>query len=97
MYVVINHLHFTKRVDEFRVPMMETGIPLLSRSPGFIDFKFVRIADDRAVVLIFWETAEDAQKGAQSFGPTWFRENIVPYLASEQQRVTGEVIAGYQL
>ncbi len=92
MFAVINQLHFTKPVDEF-IPSIEAeGLPLLQSLPGFVDFKFVKIAEDRAVVLLFWQTGADAQNGANQFGPTWFAKNFAPYLASEQQRVAGPVV-----
>jgi hypothetical protein len=96
MYAVINHLHFTKPVDEIRVSILEEGLPLIASNPGFVDMKFVKIAEDRGVVLLFWETGEDAAHGASQFGPTWFAKNIAPFLASEQQRVAGPVIVQYQ-
>ena len=34
--------------------------------------------------------------GAQAFGPTWFNEHIIPYLASPQQRSAGEVLVSHQ-
>lgn len=92
MFVIINQLRFTKPVDDFREAVATEGLPLLESLPGFVDFKFVKIAEDRAVVLLFWETGADAQNGAAQFGPTWFAKNFAPFLASEQQRVAGPVI-----
>jgi hypothetical protein len=37
----------------------------------------------------------DAKNGADKFGPTWFAKNLAPFLASEQQRSSGEVLVGY--
>jgi heme-degrading monooxygenase HmoA len=92
MYAVVNHLHLSKPVDTFRAALEAEGLPLLASVPGFRDFYFVRSADDRAIVIIFWDTAEAAGQGAQTFGPTWFAKHIAPHLASEQQRSVGEVL-----
>ncbi|MCB9135834.1 MAG: hypothetical protein H6636_10445 [Anaerolineales bacterium] len=92
MFVIINQLHFTKPVDEFIASIEAEGLPLLESLPGFVDFKFVKIAEDRAVVLLFWETGADAQNGAAQFGLTWFAKNFAPLLASEQVRVAGQVV-----
>jgi len=96
MYAVVNHLHLSKPVDDFRAPIEQGGIPLLSSLPGFQDFYFVKVDESHAIVIIIWASAADAQNGAQKFGPTWFAQNLAPYLASEQQRSTGEIIAQYE-
>ncbi len=95
MFAVINHLHLTKPVDEFRLPLEQDGVPLLARQPGFIDFKFIKVDDTHAIVVILWATPADAQNGAASFGPTWFAQHVAPFLASEQQRSVGPVIVSY--
>jgi heme-degrading monooxygenase HmoA len=94
MYAVINHLHFNKPVDEFRTGVANEGFPLLQSLPGFKDFYFVKVAEDRAIVILMWQDAASAESGAKAFGPTWFAKNFAPYLASEQQRSSGEVIVG---
>jgi hypothetical protein len=60
--------------------------------PGFKDFMFVKVADDRAIVILVWEDGPSAEHGSKTFGPTWFAKNFAPYLASEQQRSTGPII-----
>lgn len=96
MFAVINHLHLSKPVAEFRSGLEQEGLPLLAGLPGFRDFYFVQEAEDRAAVIILWASADDAANGAQTFGPTWFAKQIAPYLASEQQRSMGEVVVQYQ-
>lgn len=96
MFAVINHLHLSKPVAEFRSGLEQEGLPLLAGLPGFRDFYFVQEAEDRAVVIILWASAAEAANGAKTFGPTWFAKHIAPYLASEQQRSMGEVIVQYQ-
>ena len=92
MFAVVNHLHFTKPVEAFHSSLEAEGLPLLASLPGFHDFYFVRSAEDRAIVIILWDSAEAAEQGARTFGPTWFAKHIAPYLASEQQRRGGEVV-----
>jgi len=96
MFAVVNHLHFSKPVDTFQSALQDEGIPLLASQPGFQDCYFVRVAEDRGVVIILWESADAANNGARAFGPTWFAKHIAPYLASEQQRSVGEVIARHK-
>lgn len=92
MHAVVNQLHFNKPVDEFRTALTDELLPLITSLPGFTDFNYVKVSDDRAIVIIFWQDAASAENGANTIGPTWFAENFAPYLASEQQRSTGEVI-----
>jgi hypothetical protein len=95
MYAVVNHLHFSKPVDELRKAVEEEGLPLLVSLPGFKDLFFVKVAEDRAIVILLWQDAASADSGAKIFGPTWFAKNFAPYLASEQQRSSGPVIVGH--
>jgi hypothetical protein len=88
----VNHLHLTIPVDDLRLPLEGEGLPLLSSEPGFLGFHLVKVSDNHAIVIILWESAADAQHGAQSFGPTWFAKQVAPFLASEQERSVGEVI-----
>ena len=92
MYAVVNHLHVTKPIDEYREPMERELKPQLLGMPGFVAFHFVKVADDRAIVILLWQDAASADNGARQFGPGWFRTNVAPFLASEQQRSQGEVI-----
>jgi heme-degrading monooxygenase HmoA len=96
MVAVINHLHLSKPVDELVGPLEKEGLPILASQPGFRDFYFVKTAADRATVIILWQDAEAAANGARAFGSTWFAQNFAPFLASEQERRTGEVVVRYE-
>jgi hypothetical protein len=98
MFAVVNQLHFSKPVEEFRKAVEETGLSLLASFPGFQNFYFVRVNEYDAIVIIIWDSAENARNGSQKFGPTWFATNFAPYLtsASDQRRSVGEVIVPYQ-
>ena len=92
MYAVVNHLHLTKQIDEYRESVERELKPMLMAMPGFVAFHLVKVADDKCIVILLWEDATSADNGAKKFGPGWFHTNIAPYLASEQQRSQGEVI-----
>ncbi len=97
MFAVINHLHFSKPVDEFQIPIEQEGLlPLLSGFPGFRKLYFVKVSEDRAAVIILWDSAAEAANAAEEIGSTWFAQHIAPHLASEQQRSVGEVIVQYE-
>jgi hypothetical protein len=93
MFAVVNHLQFTKPVDELKDIVQDNGIPMLSKHPGFIDFHFVKVDEYNAIVLILWRDAESAQTGAKEFGPTWFAAHIRPFLHGGENRSVGEIIA----
>lgn len=95
MYAVVNHLHLSKPVDEFRATVANEGLPLLRELPGFKGFYFIKADPDHAIVVLLWEDAASADNGARTFGPTWFAKNVAPFLASEQQRSTGEVLVSH--
>jgi heme-degrading monooxygenase HmoA len=95
MYAVINHLHLSIPVDQIRLGF-EEAIPLVANMPGFQGAYLVKDADDRAPILLFWDTEADAENGAKTFGPPLFATKVAPYLASPQQRSVGEVIVQQQ-
>jgi hypothetical protein len=95
MYAVINHLHLTKPTDEIGAAMKAEGLPILAALPGFQDFYFIKIDETHGTVVILWDSPANAMNGSQKFGPTWFAQNVAPFLASDQQRSTGEVIVKY--
>jgi hypothetical protein len=96
MYAIVNHLRLTIPADQLGDSARQSGLNALKILPGFRGLNLVKVADDRVIVILYWDTAADAQHGAAVFGPTWFARNIAPYLASEQQRSTGEVVVEYR-
>lgn len=95
MFAVVNHLHFSKPVDELKEIVATDGIPTLARNEGLIDFHFVKTDEFHAIVIIIWKDAECAQAGAKAFGPTWFATHFKPHLVGEENRSVGPVLASY--
>jgi heme-degrading monooxygenase HmoA len=96
MYAVVNQLHLKVPVEQIRSATEQAGLPILKELPGFQGVNLVKVADDKVIVILYWDSAANADNGAKTFGPTWFAKNVAPYLASEQQRSMGEVILHYQ-
>ena len=90
--VVINRLHFSVPVDEVAPRVAATFPAAFDALDGFERFELVKVADDRAVVLIHWRDGAAAQAGAAAIGPTVFRDVVGPLLASEQDRMAGPVV-----
>lgn len=95
MFAVVNHLHLKVSIEQIRSATEQEGLSILKELPGFRGVNLVKVADDRMIVILYWDSAANADNGAKIFGPTWFAKNIAPFLASEQQRSAGEVILHY--
>lgn len=89
MHAVVNHLYLNVPIEPIR-QSAEQGFAWLR------GFNLVQAAADHLIVIIYWESLENANHGASVIGPTWFAQNIAPHLAREQQRSLGEVILQYQ-
>jgi hypothetical protein len=96
MHAVVNHLYLDLPVESIRQAAEESLLPLFKELPGFREFNVVKAAEDHMIVIIFWENLENANYGASIIGPSWFAQNIIPHLKSEQQRSLGEVILHYR-
>jgi heme-degrading monooxygenase HmoA len=90
--IVINHLHLTEPVDGLVDEIRAAFEPAFGAQPGFRHFWLVREADDRAAVIIEWESPEAAMAGSQAIGPTVFHDVIARRLAGEQVRTMGAVV-----
>lgn len=92
MHAVINQLHFKRPVQETLQDVEGNLGPIIEQLPGFKSFYVVQTAEDRATVIILWETEADAINGGKTIGPTYFATAIAPHLASDQVRELGPVI-----
>lgn len=93
MFVVINQLHIPGDIEDILAVIRDEFSSVFNGLPGFKSFDLVKTDADRYTVLIFWETGEDAARGAGIIGPSLFAKHIGPRLASEQQRTMGPVVA----
>jgi hypothetical protein len=93
MFAVVNQLHLSIPVDDLAPKVQAEGFPTLAQYTGFVAGHLVKVADDRCLILLLWESGQAAEAGARQFGPSWFKDNIAPHLASEQQRSAGPVVA----
>jgi hypothetical protein len=95
MHAVVNHLYLNVPVEPLRQSAERELLPMFKDLPGFHGFNLVKAAEDHLIVIIYWESLENANHGASVIGPTWFAHNIAPNLTREQQRSLGEVILQY--
>ena len=97
MQAVVNHLYLTVPIETIRQAAEQSRLPMLNEIPGFREFDLVKATDDHLIALLFWEDLESADHGASVIGPTWFAQNVVPFLKREQERSLGEVVLQYHL
>jgi hypothetical protein len=95
MYAVVNHLHLNVPPEQIVASAEQEGLSLLKTLPGFQGINLVKVSETHLIVILYWDSAANANHGAGVVGPTWFAKNVFPYLASEQQRSVGEVILQY--
>jgi hypothetical protein len=92
VYAVVNHLQFVEPADAL-VDMMREGVGVLSTYPGFHSMHVVKEDNDRLVLIMMWQTQQDAESAAASFGPAWFGPNIGHRLYGPQRPSAGPVVA----
>ena len=66
MHLVVNHLQFNHPVSGLAATLQD-GADTLAHLPGFLACYIAREAEDRAAVIVVWESEEDATAGAASF------------------------------
>lgn len=91
--MVINQLHIPGDIGDILETIRAEFDPVFRGLQGFRTFDLVKTDEEHYTVLIFWETAEDANRGAGVIGPTLFAKHISPRLASDQQRAMGPVVS----
>jgi hypothetical protein len=90
--VVVNRIRLRVPVDEV-VPAVAREFPVALRSlSGFQRFYFLKVAEAEAIALIVWDTAAQAQAGADALGPSLFRRLLGLHVES-QDRLVGDVVA----
>jgi hypothetical protein len=91
VHVVVNHLRLREPLPPESIASLQTtGQALLDA--GGLAFHLVRVDETHLILVLFFETAEDADRVARDVGGPWMREHVVPYLAEGTDRSLGEVI-----
>lgn len=99
MHAVVNHLPLQKDVDwaglartfgEFETRMRE-------EHASFRGGSLIKAEDDKAILVITFDTLEALNDISKNVAAPWFAEHIRPLLASAVSRAMGEVISGSAL
>jgi hypothetical protein len=92
VHVVVNHLHLRDAMPPELVAKAQDAVRGVVDAGGRA--AHVAKVDDRHLVLILvFDSPEDATRVAREVGGPWMRENIVPLLARDTERSVGEIIA----
>jgi hypothetical protein len=92
VHVVVNHLRLRESVPDATVEAARTGMQLVVDA-GALAARVAKVDDRHLILILEFETAEDAGRIAREVGGPWMRENIRPLLAGDTERSVAEVIA----
>ena len=92
MYLVVNHLQFLGPADDL-VDLMREGAGILSTYAGFHSMHIAKEGQDRLVLVMMWQSQEEAETANASFGPLWFGPNLGHRLYGPQRPSAGQVVA----
>ena len=92
MHVVVNHLDFRDPVPDATVESMRDALQLVIDAGG-IAARVVKVDERHLILLLDFNSAQDADRAAREAGGPWMREHIVPLLSGGSERSLGEVIA----
>ena len=95
MHVVVNHLRLRDPVTDATMQATQEAVQLVVDA-GALAAQVARVDDTHLILILTFDTADDANRIAREVGGPWMREHIAPLLASDTERSLGEVIASAQ-
>ena len=91
MHVVVNHLRLAEPLPAGSFAAVEHTLPAMLAA-GSLGVHLVRVDDLHLILVLFFASAEDADRIARDVGGPLMREHVVPYLAGSTDRSLGEVV-----
>ena len=92
VHIVINHLRLRDPMSDETAQATRAGVQLVVDA-GALGARVAKVDERHLILVLEFDTAEDAERIAREVGGPWMRENIRPLLAGETERSVGEVIA----
>jgi precorrin isomerase len=92
MHVVVNHLRLRDAATDTTLNAMTDGVRIVVDA-GAVAARVVEVDERHLILILEFQTAEDADRIAREVGGPWMREHVRPLLAGETDRSVGEVIA----
>ena len=91
MHAVVNHLELKEPVPEETFASSDAVAQALLDAGG-LALHLVRVDETHLILVLFFASAEDAERIARDVGGPWMREHVVPHLAGGTRRSLGEVV-----
>ena len=93
MHAVVNHLSFKIPIEDALIQKIEQDFkPKALRLPGLQSLYVVRAAEDKAIIVIIYDSLSALEEGTRTIGSPWFEANVAPYLSAAPQRSVGEIV-----
>ena len=92
MHAVVNHLELKEPLPAASLETVDGVLQALVDAGG-LAAHVVRVDDLHLILVLFFASAEDADRIAREVGGPWMREHVVPHLAAGTKRSLGEVLA----
>ncbi|HEX5040153.1 MAG TPA: hypothetical protein VFW95_08480 [Candidatus Limnocylindria bacterium] len=93
--IVVRHLRLSKPVDEVAAEVLRTFPAAFRARPGFRSYYLSKVDDDRADVVMVWDSVEDAERAAEVIGPTAYQDVIAPAVAGDEPPRIGEAVVEF--
>jgi hypothetical protein len=91
MHTVVNHLRLSRPVPAEAFAAAEQLFPAMQEL-GCRGFQLLEVADDHAILVLTFDTAEAADAVAEAYGGPWVREHVAPLLTGPTERSVGRVV-----
>jgi hypothetical protein len=91
VHVVVNHLRLRHPVPEATLEEFQRGVRLVVDAGG-LSGRVAKVDDRHLILILEFESVEDADRIAREVGGPWMREHISPLLAGGTERSVAEVI-----
>jgi uncharacterized protein (UPF0212 family) len=92
VHVVVNHLHLRDPLTDDTAAAAADAVQAVV-SAGGLAASVAKVGERHLVLILEFESAEDAERIAREVVGPWMREHIVPLLERDTERSVGEVIA----
>jgi hypothetical protein len=92
VHVVINHLHLRDPVTDATVRSLGEGVQGVVDAGGRVAH-VAKVDDTHLVLILTFDSPQDADRISREVGGPWMREHIVPLLAGDTERSIGEIVA----
>jgi hypothetical protein len=87
---VVNHLRLSAPIPAEAFTAAAASFPEMQQH-GCTGPQIVEVADDHAILLLFFESAEAAATVSRAYGGPWLNEHVAPLLTGPTERSVGRV------